>query len=154
MTNVDDQTGCAVGMLNSNISNIKAAQGYRSQAIKSFQFCDRVEDPQPSAVGRRGPRVKDKTRMTRSLGVRQASTIRPHPTIRLLALTGTLMTRTRLSPPVGLFPSPRAPAHPRHGSPASRSGSPSRRHGSGGQDTGGGGGGQAATGLFLEKCGI
>lgn len=41
-----------------------------------------------------------------------------------------------------LFPFPRAPAHPRHGSPASQSCSPGRRHGSGEQDTAGAGGGQ------------
>lgn len=98
-------------MFNSNISNIKAARGYSSQAVKSFQFCDEVEGPQPSAVGRRGPWVKDKTRMASSLRVRQADTIRPRRTIHLLALTGTLMTRICLSPPAGLCSHSLAPLH-------------------------------------------
>ena len=95
--------------------------------------------------------------MTRSLAVRQAVTIRPRPTVHLLALTGILMVRIRMSPPAGSVPDPLHPCAPppRAITVSSLScGSPSRRHSSGGQDTGAGGCVQAAAGLFLGKCGI
>lgn len=108
--------------------------------------------------------------MTRSLGVKQAGTIRPRPTVHLLALTGILMARIRLSPPAGSVPNPlhprappRKPRHgslplctPRQGSPASSAAAPAEGTALGERTWGGrwGGCGQAAAGLFLEKCGI
>lgn len=95
--------------------------------------------------------------MTRSLGVRQAGTIRPRPTVHLLALTGILMARIRLSPPAGSVPNPlhpraplprvSAPMHPPTGVSSLFCCSPSRRHGSGGEDLG-----REVGGLRAGRC--
>ena len=50
--------------------------------------------------------------MTHSLAVRQAVTIRPRPTVHLLARTGILMARIHLSPPAGSVPDPLHPCAP------------------------------------------
>lgn len=91
--------------------------------------------------------------MTSSLRVRQADTIRPCRTIHLLALTGTLMTRIRLSPPAGLCSHPLAPLHTPSRVSSLTELQPwqkARLWGTGH----GGGGRRAAAGLFLGKRGI